>query len=122
MQNFSGGGPSGLDMWLMTNSKNFPPEQIPFLQQRLAHIPESHFNAIYALQMKEPITILLLSIFLGGFGVDRFFLGDIGLGVGKLLTLGGCGLWALIDIFFVMGRAREVNFQEVMKLLAHFGL
>ncbi|MEZ5216029.1 MAG: NINE protein [Ilumatobacteraceae bacterium] len=46
---------------------------------------------------KDWLTALLLSLFLGYLGVDQFYLGNTGLGIGKLLTLGGCGIWALID-------------------------
>ncbi len=53
---------------------------------------------------KSYVTTLLLSWFLGILGVDRFYLGHTGLGIGKLLTLGGCGIWALIDFILIAMR------------------
>lgn len=53
---------------------------------------------------KQWMTALLLSIFLGTLGVDRFYLGHTGVGIGKLLTLGGCGIWALIDLILIAMR------------------
>ena len=47
---------------------------------------------------KDWSTALILSVLVGGLGVDQFYLGNTGLGIAKLLTLGGCGIWALIDI------------------------
>lgn len=48
------------------------------------------------------LTLFLLSIFLGEFGVDRFYVGKIGTGVLKLITFGGCGVWWLIDWIMIL--------------------
>ena len=55
--------------------------------------------------------LVILSAFLGTFGADRFYRGQIGLGVVKLITLGGCGIWALIDhLIYLLGELpREDN-------------
>ncbi|MCP3685667.1 MAG: TM2 domain-containing protein [bacterium] len=51
---------------------------------------------------KNHIVAILLSFFLGGLGIDRFYLGYIGLGILKLITAGGFGVWALIDFILII--------------------
>ncbi|TAH39797.1 MAG: TM2 domain-containing protein [Planctomycetota bacterium] len=59
---------------------------------------------------KEWLVALLLSIFIGWLGVDRFYVGQTGLGIVKLLTCGGFGIWYLIDvILFATNQVRDPN-------------
>ena len=59
---------------------------------------------------------LLLSIFLGGLGIDRFYLGYIGKGILKLVTLGGLGIWWLYDVIMIaMNKLKDSNGNELEK-------
>ena len=63
---------------------------------------------------KDWTTLLILSVLLGGFGADRFYAGHIGLGVLKLLTVGGCGIWALIDLVMILtGGLKDADGREL---------
>jgi hypothetical protein len=64
---------------------------------------------------KEYMVALLFSIFLGGWGADRFYMGQIGLGIGKLLTGGGCGIWYLIDIVLIAMRSSNDSMGRPLK-------
>lgn len=47
------------------------------------------------------VLVLVMSIIFGGLGVDRFIMGHVGLGILKLITLGGCGIWWLVDVILI---------------------
>lgn len=51
--------------------------------------------------MKSKVVALILSIFLGELGIDRFYLGYIGTGILKLITCGGFEIWWLIDLIMI---------------------
>ena len=96
-----------VDMYIMTNQKYFPAEKLPFLRDRLLNCDYQRFMMISSMELKDPTTALILSIFLGSLGVDRFILGDVGIGVGKLLTLGGCYIWWIVDLFLIRTEPRK---------------
>ena len=90
-----------IDMWVMTNQKYFPAEKIMYLKDKLRTMDEEKFSLVSTIELKDPTTLLLISLFLGTFGVDRFMLGDTGMGILKLLTAGVCGILTIIDWFSI---------------------
>ena len=106
-----------IDMYVMTNQKYFPTEKIVFLKEKLKNVDEEKFALISAIDFKEPTTLLLVSLFLGSLGIDRFMLGDTGLGILKLLTGGCCGILTIVDWFSISKKAKEVNFSNLMTLI-----
>lgn len=106
-----------VDMYVMTNQKYFPAEKIMYLKEKLAAMDESKFTMVSTVELKDPTTILLVSIFLGSLGIDRFMLGDTGMGILKLLTVGCCGILTIIDWFTVSKKTKELNFNNIMTVL-----
>ena len=63
---------------------------------------------------KDWLVTLLLCLLLGGLGVHRFYAGKIGTGLLQLLTLGGCGIWSLIDLIMILtGKFTDKDGNEI---------
>lgn len=106
-----------VDMFIMTNAKFFESYQINQVRDRLMATDDSRWPMISTIQLKDPTTSLIVSILAGHFGVDRFIIGDTGLGIAKLLTCGGLGIWAIVDWFIIMGATREKNMDKLRQVL-----
>ena len=108
-----------INMLLMNSAKYFPEASIPAIRQTLEGLSPDKASQVLAMEYKDPTIALCLSLicFFGVSGIDRFYIGDIGLGVGKLITGGGCGIWALIDIFTAGKRTREFNLSKLNEIL-----
>lgn len=106
-----------VDMFVMTNQKYLPAEKIVFLKQKLMEADETKFALVSSVEFKDPTTLLLVSIFLGSLGIDRFMLGETGVGILKLLTGGVCGILTIVDWFSVQKKAKEINYNNLMMIL-----
>ena len=106
-----------VDMYIMTNGKFFPGEKLPLLKSMLEKADDSKLTMMQTVSYKDPTMMLIISILAGNLGIDRFMLGDTGLGVAKLLTCGGVYIWTIVDWFSVQNRTRDYNFNKIQAFL-----
>jgi len=105
-----------VDMFIALNGKKFPSDKLAIIQDQLIKLDDSKLMTLQSYDYKNPQTLLIVSILLGGIGVDRFMLGQSGPGIVKLLTCGGAWVWYIIDIFNIQKLTKEVNFKKFMEL------
>lgn len=106
-----------VDMFIMANGKFFESHNLTMIRERLLDMDDSKWSILSTTQFKDPTTIMIVSILAGSIGIDRFMIGDTGLGIGKLLTCGGLGIWSIIDWFMIQKATREKNMQKIQQLL-----
>lgn len=105
-----------VDQLMAAMGTKIPAESVMQIRQKLEQCEDVVIAQTAVAQFKDPTTALLLSIFLGAYGVDRFYIGDTGQGIGKLLTCGGCGIWGIIDWFMISGATRKKNMERIMMI------
>lgn len=99
---------------LMTCGDKIPAAAYPMVKERFQNASDESSVAFAISQFKDPTVALILAILVPG--IDRMYIGDIGLGVLKLITCGGCWIWWIIDIFLIMDAARKKNLERVMMI------
>ena len=104
------------NLLLSTYGKYFPEERFADVKTILENMSEDKQAALAMAGFKDPTISLIISLLGGAFGVDRFYIGDTGLGIAKLLTCGGLGIWSIIEGFVIMGAVREKNVQKLLAL------
>ena len=87
------------------------------MKEKMMTMSDAEFERISYLNLTDPTLMLIISVFFGSLGVDRFALGDVGLGLGKLLTCGGCYIWWIVDLFHIMDATKEKNMQKINSTL-----
>ena len=102
-------------MYIGLNAENFHPQDLMTLKEQLEQTGEDKYFLLMGTELQKPSTILLIAILLGW---ERFWLEDIGLGILKIVTFQGCGIWWLVDIFSAKDRAKSYNFQKITKVLS----
>ena len=114
------------DQLIMIHSSKLAPEYIETIRERLVNVDYTQ-GAILFNDLKDPTLALILSIIVGELGIDRFYIGDVGLGVGKLLVFLIVGtitcftlfwVWWLVDLFLIMGATRKKNSEKIMMQLS----
>lgn len=101
-------------MFMMKNGECFDMMAAQDVQKKLEELDDSKAGMLMSLNLQKPTVILIIAILLGW---ERFFLEDIGMGVVKVLTCYGCGIWWLIDIFSAQRRTYEYNYRKFTEMI-----
>lgn len=108
-----------LTNFLLENQDKFKAVDLMTIKQSLDKMSDKELLMLNRTNFKDPFVSVLLSIAVGELGIDRFYIGDTGLGVLKLITAGGLGIWWLVDLFIISNKTKENNikdFQETVML------
>lgn len=103
---------------MLAVSDFIPQEQVLYLRNQLEKADDRCYDSFITIKLKSPVTTILFSVFLGCLGVDRFYIGDTGLGVAKLLLSWlTAGIWPLIDIFLCYKKVKQKNISKLTSLI-----
>lgn len=103
--------------FLLENQKKFNTADIMTIKQQLDLMSDKQIFMINSVDFKDPTVALVFSVLVGVLGIDRFYIGDTGLGVLKLITGGGLGVWWLVDMFVISDKTKKNNVKEFQETI-----
>ncbi len=105
-----------IQQFLLTNKKYFKASDIMLVTSQLKTLTADQVqNLMMSQEYVDPTTNVIVSVLVGGLGVDRFLIGQTGYGVLKLITFGGFGIWTLVDWFQISGLTKKHNAEVLME-------
>ncbi len=104
--------------FILENQNKFNTVDLMTIKKALDKMSDQDLIMLNGVNFKDPTVALILSALVGGWGVDRFYIGDIGLGVLKLVTGGGLGVWWIVDLFVITGKTKENNINNFHEAIA----
>jgi TM2 domain-containing membrane protein YozV len=104
--------------FILENQNKFNTVDLMIIKKALDKMSDQDLIMLNGVNFKDPTVALILSALVGGWGVDRFYIGDIGLGVLKLVTGGGLGVWWIVDLFVITGKTKENNINNFHEAIA----
>ncbi len=110
-----------VDLFFATHGSKFPADRMALIYQQLQKLDDSKFTVLQSMPFSDPVIMLVVSLLVGVLGVDRMLLGQVGLGILKLITFGGLGIWAFVDWFLIMNMTRDYNYKKFQTLTVQLG-
>lgn len=98
-----------VNAFMLAKGDWFAPEKADAIKSQLMGASDSYFKAAVAADYRDPEMMLIWALA----GIDRFFLDDTLMGVLKVVTGGGLGIWWIIDLFSIKKRTFEYNFNLI---------
>lgn len=86
------------------------------IESAMIGMPRYLAASVKSLRLKKPSTVQVIAVFPGSLGVDRFYLGEKWMGFLKYITLGGVGIWWILDIMSAKSRCRAYNCRKILEL------
>lgn len=104
-----------LSSFLAHNAKKFKTADLLRIRDAMAEMSDNALLSVTSVDYKDPTLVWVVSFFVGGLGIDRFLLGQPGLGVLKLVTGGGLCIWWLVDLFTISDLTKKVNYKDFVE-------